>query len=104
MAQPVQPLTYSVVKAAELLGVGRNQAYEAVRTGEIPSIRIGKRILVPRIALENLLKEAASGRTEKAAEHIRQSSKPTDEENAAFEPSSAAAAQAAIAGTASKLH
>jgi len=41
-----------------MLGISRAFAYEAVNRGEIPSIRIGRRILVPRSALENLLGEA----------------------------------------------
>lgn len=36
-------------------GIGRNNAYEGVRTGSIPSIRVGKRILVPKVALDRLL-------------------------------------------------
>lgn len=48
-------LTISVEEAATLLGVGRNQAYEAARHGQIPSIRVGGRILIPRAALERLL-------------------------------------------------
>jgi excisionase family DNA binding protein len=58
------PLTYTVEQAAELLGIGRNQAYEATSTGEIPSIRIGKRILVPRVALETMLARAADSTME----------------------------------------
>lgn len=56
-----QALTLSIAEAAKLLGVGRNQAYEAARRGEIPTIRIGNRILVPRAALDRLLagREAA---------------------------------------------
>ena len=38
-----------------LLGVSRNAAYVAVRTGEIPSIRIGRRVVVPKVAIERLL-------------------------------------------------
>ncbi len=52
--------TLSVEETAKVLGIGRNSAYEGVRTGEIPSIRIGKRILVPRLALEQILKDAGS--------------------------------------------
>ncbi len=48
-------LTYTVTEAAALLGIGRTAAYEAARTGAIPTIRIGKRILVPVAALERLL-------------------------------------------------
>ncbi len=58
--------TYSVPEAATVLGIGRSAAYEAARTGEIPTIRIGKRILVPVAALERLLadsgKDMDSGR------------------------------------------
>jgi hypothetical protein len=43
-----EPLTQSVRQTAKELCIGVNQAYEAVRRGEIPTIRIGKRILVLR--------------------------------------------------------
>lgn len=40
--------TITVEEAAEVLGpIGRGTAYEAVRRGEIPSLRLGRRILVP---------------------------------------------------------
>lgn len=45
----------TVREAAELLGLSRNSAYQAVRTRQLPSIRIGERILIPRKALEALL-------------------------------------------------
>jgi excisionase family DNA binding protein len=48
----------TVPEVAKLLGISRNFAYELARRGEIPVIRFGKRILVPRIALENKLGEA----------------------------------------------
>jgi excisionase family DNA binding protein len=50
--------TLTVEQAAEVLGVGRNSAYEAVRRGEIPVVRIGRRLVVPRAALERMLGEA----------------------------------------------
>jgi excisionase family DNA binding protein len=40
-------LTVTVDEAAKLLGIGRTLAYEAVRVGELPTIRIGRRILIP---------------------------------------------------------
>ena len=55
--RPVQRLTYSVDEAAEALGVSRASAYEAVRRGEIPHIKIGKRILIPRSFLQSLTKK-----------------------------------------------
>jgi len=48
--------TYHLQEAAKILGIGRNQAYEAAKRGEIPSIKVGKRVLVPRAALERLLR------------------------------------------------
>lgn len=47
--------TVSVEQAGKIIGIGRNQAYDAVRRGEIPSIKIGGRILVPRVALDRML-------------------------------------------------
>ncbi len=47
--------TYSVTEAARILGISRNSAYEGVRRGEIPVIRVGGRILVPAAALNRLL-------------------------------------------------
>jgi excisionase family DNA binding protein len=51
-------LTLTVEEAAEVLGISRPTAYEAIQTGEIPHIRIGRRILIPRVALEKLLANA----------------------------------------------
>lgn len=45
----------SIEEAANLLGVGRNTAYAAAKSGELPNIRIGGRILVPRVQLDELL-------------------------------------------------
>ena len=50
--------TVTVPEAGRLLGIGRNAAYEAARRGEIPTIRIGKLLLVPMVALERKLEEA----------------------------------------------
>jgi excisionase family DNA binding protein len=47
----------SVPEAAKMLGISRNFAYQLVREGKIPSIRLGKRILIPRIALEEMLRQ-----------------------------------------------
>ena len=52
--------TLTVVEAARRLGIGRNQAYEAAKAGQIPSIKIGKRLLVPKVAFEKLLSGEAA--------------------------------------------
>ena len=64
----VTVMTITVTEAACRLGIGRNSAYEAVRRGEIPTIRIGKRILVPISALDRLLEGSCEhSRTEDSA-------------------------------------
>jgi excisionase family DNA binding protein len=57
MQDDAKALTVTTPQAAQLLGISRNLAYEAVRRGEIPTIRIGRRILVPIVAIERLLSE-----------------------------------------------
>jgi len=49
------PLTLSVAEAARLLKISRNLAYSAVRMGQIPSIRLCGRILIPRAKLMKML-------------------------------------------------
>ncbi len=51
-------LVWTIPEAAKKLGIGRNTAYEAARRGQIPTIKIGKRLLVPREALERQLAQA----------------------------------------------
>lgn len=53
--EKIEPLTVTVEQAAELLGISRWSAYEAAKRGELPIVRIGKRILIPRRRLEKLL-------------------------------------------------
>jgi excisionase family DNA binding protein len=48
-------LAMTVEETAARLGISRPTAYEAVKTGSIPSIKIGRRILVPLAALERML-------------------------------------------------
>lgn len=52
--------TLTVEEAAKLLGIGRNSAYEGVRRGDIPALRIGGRYVVPRAALDRMLAGIAS--------------------------------------------
>lgn len=49
------PLTLTVVHTAKVLGIGRNQTYEAVRTGQIRAVKIGARIVIPRAEIERLI-------------------------------------------------
>jgi excisionase family DNA binding protein len=46
---------YTVVEAAQLVGVGRSTMYELVSRGEVASIRLGRKVLITRSTLEALL-------------------------------------------------
>jgi excisionase family DNA binding protein len=48
-------LTWTITETAQLLGISRATAYEAAHRGELPVRLIGRRMLVPRIALLRLL-------------------------------------------------
>jgi len=48
-------LILTIDEAADILRISRQSAYEAARRGEIPTIRLGRRILVPLRALEKLI-------------------------------------------------
>jgi len=54
--------TLTVAEAAEILRIGKTAAYEAVRGGQIPAIRIGGRVLVLRRPFERML-DGAEPRT-----------------------------------------
>lgn len=48
-------LTLTVEEAAVVLGISRGLAYDLVRRGEIPHLRLGRRLVVPVRAIEALL-------------------------------------------------
>jgi excisionase family DNA binding protein len=54
----LERLTLTVEEAATILGISRAFAYESVRRGDIPHVKIGRRLLVPRAALNRLLDSA----------------------------------------------
>lgn len=56
-----QQTMLTVPEAAKLLRIGRNLAYELVSQGEIPSVRLGRLIRVPRAALEERLGADGTG-------------------------------------------
>jgi len=51
----IEKQTLTVTETARALGIGRASAYEAVRSGALPAIKIGRRLVVPKAALERLL-------------------------------------------------
>lgn len=54
-----QRLTYTVEEAARLLGISRGLAYELVRSGQIPAIQLGRRLVVPRARLHSMIASGA---------------------------------------------
>lgn len=46
---------YTMNEAASILRIGRNLAYKMAKSGELPTIQLGRRKLVPAVALEALL-------------------------------------------------
>ena len=55
------PETLTVPEAAAVLGIGRDLAYRAAARGELPTIRIGRRLVVPRAQLDRLLSGKSPG-------------------------------------------
>lgn len=67
MMQELSP-TISIEQAGEMLGISRRSAYRAAATGELPTLRLGRRLLVPTARLLELLGLPTDG--------VRQLSKP----------------------------
>jgi excisionase family DNA binding protein len=53
-------LVWSVEEAGRRLGISRAHAYELIARGEIPHLRLGRRLVVPKRAIEVLLAGAVS--------------------------------------------
>ena len=49
------PLTLRVEDLMPILNIGRNTAYELVRSGKIRSIRIGRQLRIPKDAIQDYL-------------------------------------------------
>ena len=50
-------LCITVPEAAAMLGISRNFAYELVKQNQLPVVKFGKRLLIPRVALEKMLEK-----------------------------------------------
>lgn len=49
----------SIEEVALILGLGRSATYESARRGELPTLRLGRRILVPVSAFSKWLEKAS---------------------------------------------
>lgn len=61
---PAKPpaATMTIEDAASELGISRHTAYQCARDGQIPTIRLGRRLVVPRVRLEAMLRGEAAPR------------------------------------------
>jgi excisionase family DNA binding protein len=57
-----EPLVLTVEQAARLLGISRGLAYSAARSGQLPTIRLGRRLLVPTARLLELVGADSNGK------------------------------------------
>ena len=53
------PLSLRVEELIPILNIGRNTAYELVRSGTIRSIRVGRKILIPKSEVIRFLEQAS---------------------------------------------
>ena len=51
----IQKQTISVEEFGQIIGIGRNSAYQAVERGDVRAVRLGKRILIPKTELTRIL-------------------------------------------------
>lgn len=56
----VERLCLTVSEAAAMLGISRNFAYELVKQKQLPVIKFGKRLLIPRAALAKMLEKVGA--------------------------------------------
>ncbi len=80
LPDPNEEPTVTVERAGQIVGVSRSSAYEAVRNGAIPSIRIGRRLVVPTASLRLMLGMAESNLGPQPQDHVSGVA-PTDEES-----------------------
>jgi excisionase family DNA binding protein len=68
--------TLTIDEAARELGIGRSSAYAAARAGELPALRIGRRLVIPRSALEAWLAGAGGFAGSQSPEAASETSEP----------------------------
>lgn len=56
----MEKVTMTVQEMAECLGIGRNVAYELVKNGRVPFLKIGRQIRIPKRAFDAWLANEAS--------------------------------------------
>lgn len=68
MPAPIDPklidparVAYSVREVARMLGVGKSTVYDAINRGDVPTVRFGRRTLVPRWFIDSRIAQRADG-------------------------------------------
>lgn len=69
MSTATRPLVLSVTEAGLLLGFGRSTAYELVHSGELESLRLRRRVVVPAAAVAQQLGVTVAELWEALSEH-----------------------------------
>ena len=59
----MEKLVLTIEEGRKALGIGRNSMYEAVRRGEIPALRIGRRLVIPKAALDRILNSVGESKS-----------------------------------------
>ncbi len=77
----------SVTEAAQVLGISRSHAYDLVARGDLPSLRLGRRVLIPATALGRILSPESGERD--CLCHLRSSAAPSDSATGASRDSTA---------------
>lgn len=55
----MEKLVYTVTETAQILNIGMNKAYELIQQQQIPNLRVGRKILIPKQSLEKWLSKSA---------------------------------------------
>lgn len=55
---PTREIAVSIPEAGRRIGISRKAAYAAAKRGEIPTLRFGRRLVVPLAALDALMQTA----------------------------------------------
>jgi len=55
MQQQYERATYSIPEAAQIIGIGLSLCRELIKKGEIPAKTLGRRVVIPKKALDNWL-------------------------------------------------
>jgi excisionase family DNA binding protein len=56
--EPITRRTFTIPEAAVIVGVGKSTMYEHVKNGDVPCVRLGRRVVIPAHVIESMLSTA----------------------------------------------